>query len=93
MNCLNVDFTEIRMKNGRLHKIRPGSWKVVEIVEPGWYKIENIKPAGSRGVKASCERVTEGYVRSGDWIRRLEAINLYRRVEDGEVCGTTNREG
>ena len=75
----------MRLKNGRLHKIRPGSWKVVEIVEPGWYKIVNITPVGSRGVKASCGRVTEGYVRSGDWIRRLEAINLYRRVEDGPV--------
>ena len=80
-----AEYTEIRMKSGRLHKIRPGAWKVVEIVEPGWYKIENIKLAGSRGVKMSCDRVTEGYVRSGDWIQRAEAINLYRRVDDGKV--------
>lgn len=80
-----AEYTEMRLKSGRLHKIRPGSWKVVEIVEPGWYKIVNITPAGSRGVKTSCGRVTEGYVRSGDWIQRPEAINLYRRVEDGPV--------
>ena len=88
-----AEYTEIRMKSGRLHKIRPGAWKVVEIVEPGWYKIENIKSAGSRGVKVSCERVTEGYVRSGDWIRRIETMNIYRRVDNGAVCSTTNREG
>jgi len=88
-----AEYTEMRLKNGRLHKIRPGSWKVVEIVELGWYKIANIVPLGSRGVKMSCDRVTEGYVRSGDWIRRIDAMTIYRRVEDGGVCGTTNSEG
>ena len=88
-----AEYTEMRMKGGRIRKIRPGSWKVVEIVEPGWYKIANVVPLGSRGVKMSCDRVTEGYVRSGDWIQRPEAINLYRRVDDGALCGTSNREG
>ena len=37
-----AEYTEMRMKGGRIRKIRPGSWKVVEIVEPGWYKIVNI---------------------------------------------------
>ena len=88
-----AEYTEMRMKGGKIKKILPRSWKVVEIVEPGWYRVVNIVPLGSRGVKMSCDRVTEGYVRSGDWIRRVETMNIYRRVDIGTVCGTTDCEG
>lgn len=80
-----AEYTEIRMSGGRLHKIRPRGWKVVEIVEPGWYKVMNMAALGASGPSDSRTKVTEGYVRSGDWIRGMTMINIYTRCEDGKI--------
>jgi len=77
-----MGYEIIRTPKGRIKRAMTRYLQVVSAVDRDWYFVKNANGTMSPSVCGNAEKLVCGYVKTRDWHRGCDWVNVYRRVDD-----------